>query len=265
MASVGRMRGRASFEPGETMLNALQEQESVVERASARAQKLQNCRQCPIRNESVCAALDLCELVALEKMGHKVTLPPRSRIFMEGDGAESVFNVTSGFVRIHRLSANGRCQVVGFALPGDFLGLPVQEHYGVSADAAVATTVCRFPRPAFLAFVQDHPRLLSRLHEAAMLALHRAHDQMMLLGPGRAEVKVAAFLLTMNRRWARLRGESDLIALPLRRQDIGDYLGLTIATVSRTLQRMSRQQVIRIVRQGVQVLDRGRLEELSLA
>lgn len=245
------------------MLNTFHEQARAVEGGFARAQKLQNCRQCTVRTESVCAVLNSCELVAFEATGQKVSLPPRSSIFMEGEQATAIFNVTSGFVRIHRVSANGRCQVVGFAMPGDFLGLPAQ-HYNVSADTAVATTLCRFPRPAFLAFVREHPHLLASVHDSAMHALHRAHDQMLLLGPGLANVKIAAFLLAMNRRWARLRGDSDLIALPMRRQDIGDYLGLTIATVSRTLQRMSRQQVIRIVRQGVQILDRERLERLSL-
>ena len=238
------------------MLNTLQDRADIA----ASARKLQDCRHCPIRGESVCSVLNWCELVAFQKIGQRVSLRPRSSVFTEGERADAVFNITSGFVRLYRLSANGRRQVVGFAFPGDFLGLYALKHHNASADAVVATTLCRFARPPFLAFVHNHPHLMQRLHDAAILALGRAQDQMLLLGPGRAEAKIGAFLLMMKKRWEPLRGDTGTIALPMQRQDIGDFLGLSIATVSRTLRRLCRQEIIRIVGRTVQVLDTERLE-----
>lgn len=196
-------------------------------------------------------------------MGREASFVPRSMIFMEGASADAVYNVTTGLVRLFRLLPGGQRQIVGFALPGDFLGLPPGDRYGFSADTAVKTTACRFPRQNFIAFAESHGPFLRRLHDAAARALDLAHDQMTQLGPRRAEAKVAAFIFAMRRRWLRLNGASTLVPLPMGRQDIGDYLGLSIATVSRTLTRLDRQRVILIVPKGVRILESSRLEQLA--
>lgn len=194
-----------------------------------------------------------------------MTFRPRSTLFMEGAPNGVVYNVTAGLLRLYRLLPNGQRQIVGFALPGDFLGLPPGERYGFSAEAVVATTTCSFPRPAFQTFAESHPHLFRKLHDAAARALDLAHDQMMQLGPRRAETKVAAFLLGMRARWSRIQGMSVLVPLPMGRQDIGDYLGLSIATVSRTLRRLDRERSILIVPKGVRILDLPRVERLAAA
>lgn len=224
---------------------------------------LTNCSECPIRPASICSVLSSCELSEFEGMGRGASFAPRSAIFMEGDPADAVYNVTSGLVRLFRLLPNGRRQIVGFRLPGDFLGLPSGERYGYSADAAVRTTACRFPRQSFVAFAESHGFFLGRLHDAAARALDLAHDQMMQLGPRRADAKIAAFILSMRDRWAHINEAGALVPLQMGRQDIGDYLGLSIATVSRTLTRLDRQRLILIVAKGVRILDLSRLEALA--
>lgn len=226
-------------------------------------QPLTNCSQCPIRQASICCVLDPRELSEFEGMGREATFAPRAMVFMEGAPADAVYNVTSGLVRLFRLLPNGQRQIVGFRLPGDFLGLPPGDRYGFSADAAVETTACRFPRQTFIAFAESHGRFLRRLHDAAARALDLAHDQMMQLGPRRAEAKIAAFILSMRARWIHIHGAGALVPLQMGRQDIGDYLGLSIATVSRTLTRLHRQRMILIVPKGVRILDLSRLEQLA--
>jgi CRP/FNR family transcriptional regulator len=202
-------------------------------------------------------------MAEFERIGREARFPARATVFMEGAPADAVYNVTSGLMRLFRLLPGGQRQIVGFALPGDFIGLPPEDRYGFSADAAVRTIACRFPRESFAAFAETHDDFFRRVHESAARALAHAHDQMMLLGPRRAEVKVAAYLLTMRRRWSDTRGTGALVPLPMGRHDIGDYLGLSIATVSRTLTRFERQRLILIVPQGVRILDLRRLDQLA--
>lgn len=184
---------------------------------------------------------------------------------MEGQPTDAVFTVTAGLVRAFRLLPDGRRQVVGFALPGDFLGLPRDAVHMFSADAAGHTTVCRVARRAFLELIDEHPDLLRRVHESAVRALDIAHDQMMLLGHRRAKTKIAAFLVGLRERWARIRSATALVPLPMGRQDIGDYLGMSISTVSRTLTNLAREGVILIVPNGVRILDLPRLTEIAKA
>jgi CRP/FNR family transcriptional regulator len=231
---------------------------------SAPLARLRNCAECPIRPVSICSVLDRTELDDFAEIGRRASFKPRSVLFLEGDPADAIFNVTSGLVRQYRLLPNGRRQIVGFALPGDFLGLPPGQVHSFSADAAVASHACRFPRRAFLDFLESHPHLLRHLHDAAASALANAHEQLFQVGPRRADAKVASFILMMGRRWAHLRGvASPVVPLPMGRQDIGDYLGLTIATVSRTLHRLQRERAIEIAPGGVRIVNAARIEVLA--
>jgi CRP/FNR family transcriptional regulator len=184
---------------------------------------------------------------------------------MEGLPVDAVYSITKGLARLYRLLPNGQRQLVGFAFPGDFIGLPPDKSYGFSADAAVTTTACRFPRDAFVAFLKNHQNLLRRIHDSAARDLERAHDQMVQLGPRRADSKIAAFLLGLRGRRSPTHESSAMVPLPMGRQDIGDYLGLSIATVSRTLHRLEQRELLVIVRNGVRVLDLPRLDRLAAA
>jgi len=107
--------------------------------------------------------------------------------------------------------------------------------------------------------------LLRRLHEFAGHELSLAQDQMLLLGRKPAKEKVAAFLLNLQARYARIATRSVTVPLPMSRQDIADYLGLTFETVSRVLTKLAREKVILIVPDGVRLLDAGRLDQLAAA
>jgi CRP/FNR family transcriptional regulator, anaerobic regulatory protein len=158
---------------------------------------------------------------------------------------------------------DGRRQVVGFALPGDFLGLAMDDHYGFSADAVGAVRACRFSREAFSTLLDEKPHLLRRLHEFATHELRLAQDQMVVLGRRTAEEKVASFLAGLRDRWARINRISVTIPLPMSRQDIADFLGLTIETVSRTLSQLARDKVILVVPEGVRLMNVARLEAMA--
>ena len=103
------------------------------------------------------------------------------------------------------------------------------------------------------------------MHEFATHELSLAQDHMLLLGRLTAEEKVATFLIEMRRRWSRVDGhEAGLVRLPMGRQDIADYLGLTIETVSRSMNQMQRDRRLVIVPDGIRFIDHAYFERLAL-
>jgi CRP/FNR family transcriptional regulator len=148
-------------------------------------------------------------------------------------------------------------------MPGDFLGLAFERTHMFTADALTPAKICQFSRTAFSDLLDGKPRLLRRLMEMAGHELTLAQDQMVVLGRRTAEEKIAAFLIGMRKRYGRIHGPSVHVPLPMTRLDIGDYLGLTVETVSRMMTRMAREKTIVIVPDGVRLLDVARLELLA--
>ena len=224
------------------------------------------CRHCETRALSVCGPLENAEFLGLQRLNHPVTFPARAVLFNQESPVRHVFTIVHGVVRLYKLLPDGRRQIVGFALPGDFLGLALSDGYGFCADAVTPVSACRFSRDHFAEFADHHPTMLRRLHDMATHELALAQQQMVLLGRRDAEEKIASFLLALQQRWARITHKvSVTIDLPMGRQDIADFLGLTIETVSRTLNRMARDRLLVIVPDGVRVLDAPRLEALASA
>lgn len=223
------------------------------------------CDNCKVRSLAVCAALGSEELPELDSIVHHTRAEAKTTFIHQGETAESVFSVTEGVVRLYKLLSDGRRQIIGFAMPGDFLGLALHNRYGFSADAVDHVALCRFERRDFDNLVTAKPHFLRRLHEFATHELVIAQEQMTLIGRRSAEERVAAFLIAMRERWARIKGPSVTIQLPMQRIDMADYLGLTIETVSRTLTKLARDGIILIVPEAVRVLDERRLAAIARA
>ena len=224
-----------------------------------------SCKECSIREFSVCGSLDPAELREIEHLGRRVYFTAGETVFSEQDITTSFYNVLEGVMRLYKLLPDGRRQIVGFALPGDFLGMNVSGRHNFSADAIGAVTVCQFAKAAFGRFIEERPHRLRRINELAVRELSLARDHMVLLGRRSAEEKVATFLLGWRERLMPLNGPSDTVPLPMSRLDIDDYLGLTIETVSRTLTRFERIGLIEIIPGGITLLDPARAEALAAA
>ena len=221
------------------------------------------CVHCGVRRLSVCGVLDDGELQALDRLSRAICFPAKRTLLQQDEPADFVHNITSGAVRLYKLLPDGRRQIIGFALPGDFLGLSLSERNAFSADALTMVTACQFTRYAFSGFIDSNPHFLRRLHSMASHELSLAQDQMVILGRRSAEEKVAAFLIGLRKRWTRIDGSSLNVPLPMTRQDIGDFLGLTVETVSRMLSRFARQKALVIVPDGVRLIDVERMERLA--
>jgi CRP/FNR family transcriptional regulator len=222
-----------------------------------------DCGSCRVRTVSICNALKPAERAELESIARRASFGAKATIFLEGDPADSYYNITSGAVRLYRVFRNGRRQVLGFMLPGDFLGLDLGERRELCAEAVEPTTACRFGRRHFGDLLADKPHLLHKLHQRTGREINLAYDHMTALGQRSARGRVAWFLLSLHDR----RGERDLdkavVDLPMPRQDIADFLGLTIETVSRTLTLLARERVIGILPRSVRLIDKSRLAALA--
>jgi CRP/FNR family transcriptional regulator, anaerobic regulatory protein len=225
----------------------------------------QPCDECAIRRLSVCAALDSAELRELAHLGRYVHFGAGETVFAQEEMTTSFYNLFEGVMRLYKLLPDGRRQIVGFALAGDFLGLAASSRHNVSADAIGPVALCQFSRSAFARFSEDKPDLLRRINELAVRELSQAQDHIVLLGRRSAEEKVASFLLGWRNRIAEITGPSQTVPLPMSRQDIADYLGLTIETVSRTFTRFERDRVIKIIHGGICILDPARAATLAAA
>lgn len=222
------------------------------------------CAACAVRDMSVCSALSAQELERLEAITTRVEMEPQFTVFYEGDAAKYLFNVTSGVVKVYKLLADGRRQITGFFFPGDFLGLALYDHYTYTAEAVDKATLCRFPRRQFEHLLDEFPKLEKRLLQTASNELAAAQDQMLLLGRKTAQERIATFLLSLSDRATRRGQRTNVLKLPMSRSDIGDYLGLTIETVSRHLTRLKKSGAVDLPNaQEIRILHRPALLEFA--
>lgn len=221
------------------------------------------CQQCPVRPLSVCSGLQRPEFRELEAVARRSNYRDRAILFDEESGDAHVHVVTAGVVRLFKILADGRRAGLGFALPGDFLALSSNGAHVCSAEAVGSVSTCKISRGDFVRLLDAKPNLRARLHDETINELSLARDQIVLLSRYSARERVAAFLVNLRKRWKRVNGQTCNVALPMTRQDIGDFLGLTIETVCRTLTALAREKLILIVPDGVRILDLARLETLA--
>ncbi len=177
----------------------------------------------------------------MQLMGATMAYPRNSEIFGENEPADYLYKVVSGGVRTYKILSDGRRQVGGFYLPGDIFGLEFAEEHTLSAEAIADTKVLVVKRSAIDALAGRDASVARQLFALTGRELHRVQDRIMLLVKS-AQERVASFLLEMS---ARVSG-ANAIELPMSRQDIADYLGLTIETVSRTLTSLEELAAIEV-------------------
>ncbi len=176
-----------------------------------------------------------------ELMGATMVYPRNSEIFGEGEPAEYLYKVISGSVRTYKILRDGRRQVGGFYSPGDIFGLEFADDHTLSAEAIADTKVLVVKRTALNALAGRNASVAQQLFALTGHELRRVQDHILLLIKS-AQERVAAFLLEMAER----ASGSNIIELPMSRQDIADYLGLSIETVSRTLSALETAAAIEV-------------------
>lgn len=184
----------------------------------------------------------LAALVAFERIGSRRSFQRNEEIFAEGDPADCWFKVVAGTVRLSKLMADGRRHIAEFYFAGDCFGLDNLPERRFSAEAVGDVVVMRYPRRATERLIDEDPRLARSLRDMTLQDLANAQIRMLMLGRMSAPERVATFLLDMGER----RDARRSLDLPMSRNDIADYLGLTIETVCRVLSAFKRDGLIDI-------------------
>ena len=222
------------------------------------------CKACAARHLAVCGVLSTEELAQLTTILDRVLLKPGEQLLFEGDPAKFVFNITSGIVKLYKLTPDGRCQVTGFLHPGDFLGISNREIYTTNAEAIVATSLCRFRKDQMNLMLERFPHMEQRLMTMAADELAAAQDQMLLLGRKSAKQRIATFLINLAHKAVRRGDPQSPLFLPMNRSDMADYLGLTTETVSRCFTQLKTSGLITSRGSSyVELTDFEALEELA--
>lgn len=203
------------------------------------------CKTCTIRTKSFCGALPVRSLDSLANTRRLVRFERRQTIVCEGATAVSLFNIVSGVVKLYRSLPDGRTQIVGIRLPGEFFAIADGEKYTATAEALTSVVVCRFSRSRLKQLMQQFPQIQAKLLEMSYRHLAAAQDQIFLLGRKTAREKVASFLMRYSGKFDPERMDK-YRRVPMTRTEIADFLGLTTETVSRVLTSFAREKLVAI-------------------
>ena len=198
-------------------------------------------------------------LVALEQIGTRRSLSRDEEIYAEGDRADCWYKVVSGTVRICKLMADGRRHIAEFFFTGECFGLDDHGERQFSAEAVGDVIVMRFPRLATQRLIEERSELAGHMWNMTLRSLAHAQTRMLLLGRMTASERVASFLLELSERRDARRN----LDVPMSRNDIADYLGLTIETVCRVLSAYKKDGAITIPSpHRIELCDREALEAI---
>ncbi|MGE0407650.1 MAG: helix-turn-helix domain-containing protein [Amphiplicatus sp.] len=195
----------------------------------------------------------------LASIGHLRRLKAGETLFAEGDEASFCYQVASGFIKQYATLEDGRRQVSDFDSVGEFFGMSDSDQHLQTAEAVTDSAIRCYPKDALYRMINSSIELSRFFHDALVARLQKAREGMMILGRLNAAERVAHFLLRLSKD-----ATSRDIHLPMSRQDIADYLGLTVETVCRVLAQLKAEGVIRLqsARQ-MTVCDRAKLASLA--
>lgn len=223
------------------------------------------CSECPIRHRAVCARCDDSELITLEGIKVYRSFAAGDPILRRGDPLTYVASVVHGVATLNKTMEDGRTQMVGMLFPSDFIGRPGRAEIDFDVAAVTDVTLCCFQRKPFESLIATTPHIAQRLLEMSLDELDAARDWMVLLGRKTAREKIATFIEMLVRRQYSdgSTGANGALILPLTRDEIADYIGLTLETVSRQLNAMKKEGILRFTdRRRFEIAD---LEALHIA
>jgi CRP/FNR family transcriptional regulator len=222
------------------------------------------CAACIVREKVFCTVLSDPELQEMAKFTVNVSMPARQTILNEGDPSTLFYNVTAGVLKIFKQLPDGRQQITGFLYPGDFLGIARSKHYAYSAESITDVRLCRFKNSELEHMFKKVPSLESWMLDTASNELIQAQDQLLLLGRKTAIERLCSFLLSVCSRASIIRAESNVIHLPMGRESIADYLGLTTETISRTFSKLKKSGVILSTGKGsIEIADMQAIRKMA--
>lgn len=225
-----------------------------------------NCNNCRLGSICLPLALENDDIVQLENIVQRGRpLHKGDHLYREADDFKSVYAVRSGAVKAYRVTDDGREQVTGFYFPGEVLGMDGinKNTHACSAKALETSAVCEIPFTSLEKLSVQLPNL--QRHFFQLMSKEITEDQQLitLLSKNTAEERIAALILSISSRNARRKLSSSQFRLPMSRIDIGNYLGLTVETVSRVFSRLQKLSILQVSNKEIEILDAAGLQDIA--
>ncbi len=224
------------------------------------------CKDCNLFRLCLPVGIDAAQLEVLDSIiKRRQPLKRGEHLFQAGTSFQSIYAVRSGSLKSYSATEDGQEQVTGFHLPGELLGLDAL-HSGVhccSAKALETTSLCEIPYNQLGALAEQMPGLQQQLLN--IMSQELQHDQSLfrLLGRKSAEERLAALLLSLSERYQRRGFVATEFHLSMSRNDIANYLGLAVETVSRVFGRFQEEGLLSVQRKHIRILDMARLQGIT--
>ncbi len=189
---------------------------------------------------------------------------PGQHLFRPGDDSHALFAVRSGALKSYCITEDGEEQVLGFSLPGELTGMDGLSDgcYSSAAVALETSSVCELPYSRLEGLCHDLPGLHRQMMNVVGREITTDQHMLMLLGKRTAEERLASFLLSLSTRYHSRGLSATEFNLPMSRQDIGNYLGMAIETVSRLFAQFQERGLLEVNRRQVRILDLERIRHM---
>ncbi len=225
-----------------------------------------NCGNCRLNSICLPLALESDDIDQLDAIIQRSKpLQKNQHLYREGEGFKSVFAVRSGTLKAYKTTDDGREQVTGFYFPGEIVGMDgiSNNTHASSARALETAAICEIPFSSLEKLSAMMPSL--QRHFFQLMSHEITEDQLLitLLSKNSADERVAALMLSISSRNARRKLSATQFRLPMSRVDIGNYLGLTVETVSRVFSRMQKLEVLRVDNKEIHILNEKGLRDMA--
>lgn len=218
------------------------------------------CVKCGARSVGLCAPLDAAALDDMAGESERISFDSRAAIFHQGDAARHVYTLTEGMARLTRVLPDGRQAVIGFRFAGDILGFTPGSEHAFGAEMLTRGTVCRLDRRRLEQMFRRYPAMERRFLDLCVTELAASQDHILALGRFSAEERVAGFLVSLAEAQERRGHVGPVFDLPATRADMGEFLGLTLETVSRAISAFRKRGWIRLHgHSGIELTNRAAL------
>ena len=225
-----------------------------------------NCGNCRLNSICLPLALESDDIQQLDDIIQRSKpLQKSQHLYREGDDFQSVFAVRSGALKAYKTTDDGREQVTGFYFPGEILGMDgiSNNAHASSAKALETAAVCEIPFTSLERLSAMMPNL--QRHFFQLMSREITEDQQLitLLSKNSADERVASLMLSISTRNSKRKLSATQFRLPMSRVDIGNYLGLTVETVSRVFSRMQKMEILLVDNKEIQILDVDGLKKMA--
>lgn len=224
-----------------------------------------SCFDCNLKSLCLPIAMDLRDIEKLDKIIQRSRpIHAGDHLYRSGDAFKSLYAVRSGSVKAYLIDDEGVEQVTGFYLPGEVLGFDgiANSVHSCNTVALETSSVCEMPFDRLEELTLAIPGLQHHFFQLMGKQIETDHQMMLTLSKKNAEGRIATLLLSLSRRYGRRNLSRSAIRLPMSRMDIGNFLGLTIETVSRTFSRLNKEDIVSVEGREIVIKNHERLEQL---